>query len=321
MLPLTALANASGDAANTTPWWDHWQLFSAAFFGIYGLILSGSSGDAAPAGRDPAGPAAGRVVAEDGQGRSYAATLFAASAVMLAWGLAGGGIALLVAVPAGIWMVSSFKKSDSSEEAAAGYQIAEQQWRRDQVIAQQNPIQPPDPYAHLRHLPIDLVPPPAPVVQQVPEPRLTPEQAAELYRAERDTGGWKPPAWSALAAVTSADGKIGPAFYAIDRVARDLGWGRPITGEDGESWEPWVRVTAVTATDAADAIITLQVSHASITEDTIRKQLPALLQALKVRDGQVDRDIDSGTFTLTVTKNKPASPAADAGPTIDPNWS
>nr|WP_046284131.1 hypothetical protein [Mycobacterium sp. UM_NZ2] len=311
---------AAGDAAAGTSLLDRWQLLSAGAFLLLAFLVRGSD-ESAPDGRDPNGPAAGRVAAQTEHNNAMSAVLFAAAATMLAWGLGGGGVGLIVGVVALGFAATSFKKSDVSEDAMGGYDLAEQQWRRDQQQAAQNPIRPPDPYAHLRHLPIDLVPPPAPVVVDVPEPILTPEQAAELYRQERDTGGWKPPAGSALAAVTSADGTIGPAFYAVDRVARDLGWGRVITGEDGERWEPWVRVTAVTATDAADAIITLQVSHAAITEDTIRKQLPALLQALKVRDGQVDRDIDSGTFTLTVTKNQPPTPAPNAGPQIDPNWS
>ncbi|ULP45885.1 hypothetical protein [Mycolicibacter virginiensis] len=317
MSALTAL----GDPANTTTIWDRWQLLSAAFFFIYGLILSVGGGDSAPAGRDPAGPAAGRIVAEDEQGRSYAATLFAASAVMLAWGLAGGGIALLVAIPAGIWMAASFKSSDSAEEAMGGYQIAEQQWRRDQQQAAQNPIAAPDPYAEWRGYGVDLPAPPAPVVVPVPEPHLTLEQARLLYLAEEETGGWKPPIGSALAAVTSIDGTIGPAWYAVDRVARDLGWATTVPVEGGQRWESWVQVTGVTATDAGDAVITLQVTHASVTEETLRKALPALVRALKVRAGEVGRDIAGGTLTLTVTNSKPAAPAADADLPVDPNWS
>lgn len=313
---------AAGDAANTTSWWDHWQLFSAGFFFVYGLILSVGSGDSAPAGRDPNGPAAGRVVAEDEQGRSYAATLFAAAAVMLAWGLGGGGIALLVAIPAGIWMAASFKSSDSAEEAMGGYNLAEQQWRRDQQQAQMNPIAQPDPYAHLRHLPIDLVPPPEPVVQAVPEPHYTPEQAAKLYRDQLSRGGWAPRPGSAIAAVMGIDGQPGPAQEAVLKVGRDLGWGQVITDEAGQQlWEPWVRCVHVVEISGGDARLFLQVTHASIDESTIRKHLPALLRALKVLAGEIDRDIASGALVLHVTNEKPAAPATDAGPTIDPNWS
>lgn len=319
MLSFTAL----GDAANTTTTiWDHWQLLSAAFFFVYGLILSVGGSDSAPADRDPAGPAAGRIAAEDEQGKSYASTCFAAAATMLAWGLGGGGLALLVGIPAGIWMVSSFKSSDSAEEAIAGYGIAEQQWRRDQLIAEQNPIQPPDPYAHLRHLPIDLVPPPAPVVQQVPEPHYSPEEAAKLYRDLQATGGWAPRPGSAIEALMGIDGQPGPAQAAVLKVGRDLGWGKVIADEAGQQvWESWVSCIHVVEVDGGDARLFLQVTHASITEDTIRKHLPALLQALKVRDGEVTRDVNSGALVLTVTNEIPAAPAADAGPQIDPNWS
>ena len=224
---------AAGNAAAGTTIWDHWQFLSAAFFGVYGLILSVGEGDSAPAGRDPAGPAAGRIAADESQGRSYAATLFAASAVMLAWGLAGGGIALLVGIPAVIWMVSSFKSSDHAEEAMGGYQIAEQQWRRDQQQAAQNPITPQDPYAEWRGYGVELPAPPPPVVVPVPEPHLSLEEARQLHLAEEETGGWKPPIGSALAAVTSIDGTIGPAHHAVDRVARDLGWGTAVPVEGG----------------------------------------------------------------------------------------
>lgn len=312
---------AVGDAADATSIWDRWQLFVGAFFFLYGLILSAGGSDSAPAGRDPAGPAAGRVAAEEEGSRSYAATLFAAAAVMLAWGLGGGGIALLVGIPAGIWMVSSFTRSDHAEEAMGGYSLAEEQWRRQQEIAAQNPIQPPDPYAHLRHLPIDLVPPPEPVVQQVPEPHYTPDQAAELYRDQMATGGWAPRSGSAIAAVMSIDGQPDPAQAAILKVGRDLGWGRVISGEAGQRWEQWVSCVHVVELNGGDAKLVLNVTHSSIDEATIRKHLPALLRALKVRDGEVHRDINSGALVLTVTNEKPAEPVADADLPVDPNWS
>ena len=62
-------------------------------------------------------------------------------------------------------------------------------------------------------------------------------------------------------------------------------------------------------------------THASVTEETLRKALPALVRALKVRAGEVGRDIAGGGYTLTVTNQKPAAPAADADLPVDPNWS
>lgn len=322
MLSLNAFANAAGEAAgDTSQWWDHWQFLSAGALFLFAFLVRGSD-DETPADRDPNGPAAGRVAAQIQHNNASSAVLFAAAVTMLAWGLGGGGIALLVAVPAGIWMAASFKSSDSAEEAMGGYGIAEQQWRRDLQQAQMNPIAQPDPYAHLRHLPIDLVPPPEPVVQAVPEPHYTPEQAAKLYRDQLSRGGWAPRPGSAIAAVMGIDGQPGPAQEAVLKVGRDLGWGQVITDEAGQQlWEPWVRCVHVVEISGGDARLFLQVTHASIDESTIRKHLPALLRALKVLAGEIDRDIASGALVLHVTNEKPAAPATDAGPTIDPNWS
>ncbi|ULP48057.1 hypothetical protein [Mycolicibacter virginiensis] len=311
---------AVGDVADATSLLDRWQLFSAGAFLVLAFLVRGSE-ESTPADRDPHGPVAGRVAAQTEHNNSMASVLFAAAVTMLAWGLAGGGVGLIVGVAAGGFAATSFKRSDHAEEAVAGYDLAEQQWRRDQQIAAQNPIQPPDPYAHLRHLPIDLVPPPEPVVQAVPEPHLNPEQAAQLYRLQQATGGWEPRSGSAIAAVMSIDGQPDPAQAAILKVGRDLGWGRVITGEAGQRWEPWVHLVHVREINGGDAELVLQITHASIDEDTMRKHLPALLRALKVRDGQVDRDIHSGALVLTVTNEKPAAPAAETGDGFDPNWS
>lgn len=308
-------------AADTSQWWDHWQFFSAAAFLLFAFLTRGSE-ESTPAGRDPNGPAAGRVAAQAEHNNSMSAVLFAAAVTMLAWGLAGGGIGLIVGVVAAGFAATSFKKSDHAEEAVAGYDLAEEQWRRQQEIAAQNPVAQADPYAHLRHLPIDLVPPPAPVVQAVPESQLTMDQAAELARRQQATGGWAPRSGSAIAAVMSISGQPDPAQTAVLKVGRDLGWGSVFTDESGEKvWEPWVHCVHVVEVGGGDARLVLQVMHASIDESTIRKALPSLLRALKVRDGEVHRDVASGALVLTVTNTKPADPAAETDLPIDPNWS
>lgn len=311
---------AVGDAADTTQWWDHWQFFSAGAFALFAFLTRGSE-ESTPAGRDPHGPAAGRVAAETEHNNAMASVLFAAAVTMLAWGLGGGGVGLIVGLVAMGFAATSFKREDAADEAVQGYTLAEEQWRRQQEIAAQNPVAQPDPYAHLRHLPIDLAPPPAPVVQQAPEPHYTPEQAAQLYRDQQATGGWAPRPGSAIAAVMSISGQPDPAQQAVLKVGRDLGWGRVITTETGKVWESWVSCVHVVEVDGGDAKLILRVTHASVDEDTIRKALPSLLRALKVRDGEVNRDINSGALVLTVTNEKSANPAAQTDLPVDPNWS
>ncbi|MFL0278174.1 hypothetical protein [Mycobacterium sp. SMC-19] len=303
-----------GSYANTPLWW------ALPLIGIGLFMLLKGPGEA----RKDAGPGhAGAAKAELAGGgiRWLGAVLIGVGATIGVARFGGVGPAVVAGIITGVIAMIGWAKVSGDEPAMRGYDLAHHQWQQQQWEAQQNPVAPQDPYAHLRGRGIPLPPQPAPVVQQVPEPILTPEQAASLYQQSVEADGWNPPEGSALKAVTSVDGKIQPAVAAVSKVSRDLGWGRQITGEDGQLWDSWVRAVGVAAVASGDAQITLQVLHSSITAETLEKHLPALVRALKVRAGSLDRDIASGGYTLTVTNQKPAAPASGGGRTIDPEWS
>lgn len=237
------------------------------------------------------------------------------AAPLLTGAVAGLGPGILAALPGGLLIWAGSNRFGSAAEARRGYELAAAEHARQQ--AAMAPITPPDPYADLRGKGIDLPPPPAPYIPTVPAPQLTVEQARELYRRHAAAAGWNPPAGSALAAVTSVDGKISPAAEAVAKVARDLKWGTV----SGETWTPYVTVTTVRSAGAGDAEVVVSVGHSSVTEETLAKAAGQLARALKVRTVAVSREVATGHLILRCSNTPPPAPAAAAGPQVDPEWS
>lgn len=286
-----------------------------------GVMVASWRLPAAPEGRDPLGPEACRVaIARKARIAAGAAIALLGLGVFLA-ALTGlvfigvGGLVLAVAVG---WFAASqapamngyaAAEAEYQETVAATMTAAEARWNAENAarVTRGEGVTPFDP---------ESVPWPA-------EPHLTPEEATDL--GNRD--GWNPPEGSAIAALTDDKGRQTPAANAVEKVARDLKWGkwdnvagqgRNASGGTEPVFTPWVQLVRVEQLDGGDARVVLVSHHASVGADELTRRLDALLKAWRVRAAippVVFLDHATGELSVTVTNQRSNSGGGTASDT------